>query len=304
MKIMVTGGAGFIGSHIVDKLIEGGHEAVVVDNLSTGNIENINERAAFYNIDIRDQELYRIFELEKPGIVIHHAAQIDVQTSIRQPAFDGDVNILGTVNILEQCVKYGIKKIIYASSAAVYGVPNYLPVDENHAVDPISYYGISKHTPEHYIKAYSLLHGLKYTILRYANIYGPRQDPKGEGGVVSIFTNRMLNGERPMIFGDGEQTRDYIYVGDIAEANVKALQLGNNEIMNISTNTKTTVNELFSLMSSIIGFAGKPVYCEERKGDIKHSTLDNSKARQLLGWEPKVMLAEGLRKTINSVRNY
>lgn len=303
MKILVTGGAGFIGSHIVDKLIENGHDVVVVDDLSTGSMENVHKNAVLHTMDIRSEYIGRIFAMEKPDVIIHHAAQIDVQKSIKQPGVDADINIVGTVNILENCVKYGVKKIIYASSAAVYGTPQYLPVDEKHIVDPISYYGISKHTPEHYIKVYNLLYGLKYTILRYANVYGPRQDPKGEGGVVSIFTNRMLNDEQPTIFGDGEATRDYIYVGDIAEANIKALELGDNEIINVSTNSTTAVNELFQTIKEIVGFNKEPIYADERKGDIKHSCLDNGKAKELLGWQPQYSLEDGLRRTVEYYKN-
>ncbi|QXM06675.1 SDR family oxidoreductase [Crassaminicella indica] len=302
MKVLVTGGAGFIGSHIVDKLVENGDEVIIIDNLSTGNMENINKKAVFYEADIRDKEIDKIFEVEKPEVVIHHAAQIDIQKSIKDPMFDGDVNIIGTINLLENCKKYKVRKIIYASSAAVYGTPKYLPVDEKHRVSPISYYGISKHTPEHYIKVYAELYGIKYTILRYANVYGIRQDPKGEGGVVSIFLDLLLNGKNPTIFGDGEQTRDYIYVEDIASANVKALKLADNEICNISTNKKTTVTELFNMMRDILKSECNAIYGDERKGDIKHSTLNNEKAMKLLDWEPGYSIGEGLTKTIEYYR--
>ncbi|GAB6117189.1 hypothetical protein JCM16816_07860 [Thermoanaerobacter brockii subsp. lactiethylicus] len=201
MKALVTGGAGFIGSNIVDLLIENGYEVVIVDNLSTGKEEFINKKAIFYKKDIIDEDLCKIFEKEKPDYVIHQAAQIDVQKSIDNPVFDAKINVLGTVNLLECCRKSGVKKVIYASSAAVYGNPEYLPIDEVHKINPISYYGISKHTPEHYFVVYRQLYGLKYTILRYANVYGIRQDPKGEGGVISIFLDKMLKGERPIIFG-------------------------------------------------------------------------------------------------------
>jgi UDP-glucose 4-epimerase len=298
MKVLVIGGAGFIGSHIVDKLIENGDEVVIIDNLSTGSMDNVNEKAVFYQEDIRNKEIEKIFDQERPDVVIHHAAQIDVQKSIKDPMFDGDVNILGTINILENCKKYNVEKIIYASSAAVYGIPRYLPIDEQHCVNPISYYGISKHTPEHYIKVYSQLDDIKYTILRYANVYGIRQDPKGEGGVVSIFLDMLLSGKNPTILGDGEQTRDYIYVEDIANANVKALKLGDNEICNISTNKKTTVTELFNIMRDILKSDCVAIYGDERKGDIKHSTLNNQKSMKLLDWEPGYSIGGGLTKTI------
>ncbi|SNX52904.1 SDR family oxidoreductase [Thermoanaerobacterium sp. RBIITD] len=298
MNILVTGGAGFIGSNIVDFLIDNGYDVVVVDNMSTGKKENINKRARFYNVDITDSNLYKVFENEKIDVVIHHAAQIDIQKSIKDPVFDAKVNILGTINLLECCRKYGVKKIIYASSAAVYGNPEYLGVDEKHRVYPISYYGISKHTPEHYFEVYNELYGLKYTVLRYANVYGIRQDPKGEGGVISIFIDKMLKGERPVIFGDGEQTRDFIFVKDVAKANLLALKKGDNEIINISTNKAITINELVDIMNEIMGTYLKPIYTNSRKGDIVHSYLDNKKALEVLGWEPEYQLEQGLKETI------
>ncbi|MBE3591900.1 MAG: SDR family oxidoreductase [Thermoanaerobacter sp.] len=298
MKVLVTGGAGFIGSNIVDLLIENGHEVVIVDNLSTGKEEFINKKAIFYKKDITDDDLYEIFEKEKPDYVIHQAAQIDVQKSIDNPVFDAKVNILGTVNLLKCCRKSGVKKVIYASSAAVYGNPEYLPIDEVHKINPISYYGISKHTPEHYFEVYRQLYGLKYTILRYANVYGIRQDPKGEGGVISIFIDKMLKGERPIIFGDGKQTRDFVYVKDVAKANLLALERGDNEVVNISTNKPTSINELVEMMNKIMNTSLEPIYTEPRKGDIVHSYLDNKKALDVFGWKPEYSLEEGLKETI------
>lgn len=297
-KILVTGGAGFIASHIVDKLIKNGDKVVVVDNLSTGREENLNKEAIFYNVDILDDSLRKVFEIEKPDCVIHHAAQIDVQRSIRQPMDDARVNVSGTINILECCKEYNVKKIVYASTAAVYGEPKYLGIDEKHPVAPISYYGISKHTPEHYIKVYSSLYGIKYTILRYANAYGIRQDPKGEGGVISIFVDKLLEEGTPIIFGTGEQTRDFIYVKDIVEANVLAVSKGDNNIFNIGTGVATSINELFNSMKEIAGAKVEPVYKEARKGDILHSYFDISKAKEMLGWSPKYSLKDGLKETI------
>ncbi|WP_434643734.1 SDR family oxidoreductase [Thermoanaerobacterium thermosaccharolyticum] len=302
MNILVTGGAGFIGSNIVDLLVDNGNDVVVVDNLFTGKKENINKKARFYNVDITDNDLYKVFENEKIDIVIHHAAQIDIQRSINDPVFDAKVNIIGTINLLECCKKYGIKKIVYASSAAVYGDPEYLGVDEKHAVNPISYYGISKHTPEHYIKVYNELYGLKYTILRYANVYGIRQDPKGEGGVISIFIDKMLSGKSPVIFGDGKQTRDFIYVKDVAKANILALEKGDNEIINISTNRSTTINELVEIMNKLMEEPLEPIHKEPRRGDILHSYLDNKKAKDVLGWKPDYELEDGLKETIEYYR--
>ncbi|AEM78227.1 SDR family oxidoreductase [Thermoanaerobacter wiegelii] len=302
MKVLVAGGAGFIGSHIGDLLIENGYEIVIVDNLSTGKEKFINKKAIFYKKDITDDDLYEIFRKEKPDYVIHQAAQIDVQKSIDNSVFDAKVNVLGTVNILECCRKSGVKKIIYASSAAVYGNPEYLPIDEGHKINPISSYGISKHTAEHYFEVYSQLYDLKYTILRYANVYGIRQDPKGEGGVISIFTDKMLKGERPVIFGDGNQTRDFVYVKDVAKANLLALERGDNEVVNVSTNKPTSINELVDMMNKIMNTSLEPIYTEPRKGDIMHSYLDNKKALDVLGWKPEYSLEDGLRETIEYYR--
>lgn len=304
MKILVTGGAGFIGSHIADRLIELGHDVVIVDNLSTGSKDNVNPRAAFYQVDITTKEdLEYVFKVEEPEAVIHQAAQIDVQLSLKFPSADAWTNVIGTINTLECCKNNGVKKIIYASSAAVYGTPLYLGIDEKHPVDPLSPYGISKHTPEHFIRAYHYLYGLKYTILRYANVYGTRQGVNGEGGVISIFINKLLSNERPVIYGDGEQTRDFIYVSDVTEANVAALHNGDNEIFNISTNEKISVNSLLTLMNQVSQTAMLPIYKDERSGDIKDSYLDNRKALEQLNWSARFGLREGLTETIYYYRN-
>ena len=298
MEVLVTGGAGFIGSNIVDGLIEAGRQVIVVDNLSTGKKENLNEQAEFYNLDIRDQKLKEVFKENDISHVIHHAAQIDVQHSIKDPLADAQNNILGTINLLEGCREYNIEKIVYASSAAVYGEPDYLPVDEKHPIKAMSPYGISKHTPEHYIRMYGELYDLKYTIFRYANVYGPRQDSKGEGGVVSIFVDKMLAKERPMIFGDGEQTRDFIYVADLVKANLMALVQGDNVLVNISTESRDSVNDLVDYLNQILPYNLKPIYKKARQGDIRHSSLANTKAKQLLGWTPDYDFKLGLKQTI------
>ncbi len=293
--VLVTGGAGFIGSHIVDMLIEQGAEVVVIDNLSTGKEENLHPEAEFYQRDIRD-DLSDIFAL---GIdyVIHQAAQIDVQSSLEEPTLDSEINITGSVNLFQHCVEADVQKVVYASSAAVYGPPQYLGIDEQHPVAPISYYGISKHTPEHYLQAFQELYGLEYTILRYANAYGIRQDPRGEGGVISIFVDKLLSKERPVIFGDGKQTRDFIYVEDIARANLQALTRGQNKIINISCNQATSINELVEKMNQVLGTNLDPIYKEAREGDIRHSYLLNERAESLLDWEPNYSLEEGLKQT-------
>jgi len=298
-KVLVTGGAGFIGSHLVDRLIHEGCSVSIIDNLSTGSLDNVNKNAKFYEMDIRDSEISRVFEAERPEYVFHHAAQRDVKKSLEDPVSDSDVNIIGTVNILENCRRYDVYKHIYPSSAAVYGMPEYLPLDELHSINPISYYGISKYTPEQYIKVYSDLYGMKYTIFRYANVYGIRQDPKGEGGVVAIFMERLMKGKIPVIYGDGEQTRDFIYVDDIVEANIKALCYGDNETLNISTNIPVSINELYSLIKDMLEIEHDAEHAGERAGDIRYSCLDNSKAMKLLDWKPKYSIKEGLRKTID-----
>ncbi|PZD95524.1 UDP-glucose 4-epimerase [Paenibacillus sambharensis] len=295
-KILVTGGAGFIGSHIVDRCIEKGHRTIIVDNLTTGKRENVNPEAIFYEADIRSNDMFSIMEKERPDVVIHHAAQIDVQQSIVNPFEDAGINISGTVNLLKASVTAGVRKFIYASSAAVYGPPESLPVTEDHRKMPISFYGVSKYVPEYYIRTFASLHNIAFTILRYANVYGVRQDPKGEGGVISIFLDRMLQNEPLRVFGDGTQTRDFIYVGDIAEANVQAIDHGDGQIVNISTATSVSLNGLIAAFEGVMGRKQEVSYEEARQGDILHSCLDNSLAKEQLAWEPKVNLEEGLRR--------
>ncbi len=275
----------------------------MIDDLSKGKAEYVAQNAAFYHMSILDTELDAVFRYEQPDVVIHHAAQIDVQRSLSDPVYDLQVNMEGTVRLLELCRQHGVHKFIYASSAAVYGNPQYLGIDEAHPIRPMSFYGISKYTPEQYICVYAELYGLRYTILRYANVYGIRQDPKGEGGVVSIFVDKLLKGEKPVIYGDGEQTRDFIYVEDVAAANVAALHRGDNEVLNISTGVPTSVNELLRLLNELNGTDILPEHFPERPGDIRHSYLKNDKARQILGWRPKVPLREGLAKTLDYYRN-
>lgn len=298
MKIMVTGGAGFIGSHIVDTLLESGMQVTIVDDLSTGRFENINPAVDFYRVKVEDAEFGEVLARVKPDAVIHQAAQIDVQRSLKEPLADARINIMGAVNLLEACRRCSVGKVIYASSAAVYGSPAYLPVDEDHVIDPQSPYGVSKHTVEHYLKIYSEIYGIKTTILRYSNVCGPRQDASGEGGVVAIFADRFLSGKRPKIFGDGEQTRDFIYVGDVARANLAALYRGHGQILNVSTGTRISVNSLFKIMKDLTNSPLEPEYCPARPGDITHSYLANDRAKKALDWAPRVSLEDGLQRTL------
>ena len=294
MKVLVTGGAGFIGSHIVDTLIESGYEVVVVDNLSTGKKEYLHDKAVFYNLELHSKQLDGVFAKELPDFVIHEAAQVDVSISINDPYYDAYSNILGTIHLLDLCREYQVKKVIYASSCAVYGETGDYSIQESSIIQPISFYGASKYTPEQYIQLYQKLYGLSYTILRYANVYGPRQTPKGEGGVISIFVKKLLKNENPIIYGDGTQTRDFVYVKDVAHANLLALTKGENQIYNVSLNKKTSINELFLLLSLLIPHSAVPIYKPSKNGDILYSRLDNQKAKELLGWQPKFDLFKGL----------
>ncbi len=299
-KILVTGGAGFIGSNVVDRLIKEGHKVVVVDDLSTGFKRNLNKQAKFYEIDIRDRGMENIFKKEKFDYVIHHAAQMDVRRSTKEPEFDAEVNILGSLNLILNSQKYGVKKFIYASTGgAIYGEAKYLPADEKHSVNPLSQYGISKHTVEHYLYLYKALYGLNYTVLRYPNVFGPRQNPEiNEAGVNSIFIGLMLKGKIPTIFGDGEQLRDYTYVDDVVEANLLAIEKGTNEILNIGTGVGVSVNQIFEMLAKILDFKEKAIYAAPREGEIQRIYLDAAKAGDVLGWRPKVSFEEGLKRTV------
>ena len=303
MKILVSGGAGFIGSHLVDALVGLGHQVVVVDNLSSGLRQNINPGAKFYQVSIRDQELATIFEQERPQLVYHHAAQINVRRSADNPILDAEENILGSLNVITNCLRSGVKKIIYASTGgAIYGEAEYLPADEKHQINPISQYGVSKHAVEHYLYLYGAVYGLEYVILRYSNVYGPRQNSRGEAGVVAIFAAQMLSGERPTIFGRGDKTRDYVYVSDVVQANILALERGKNAIYNIGTGVETSDQQIFDTLAEVLGYKGDPIYAPYRKGEIYRICLDRSKAQEDLGWSPRVSLKEGIAETAEYCR--
>jgi len=305
MRILVTGGAGFIGSHVVDALIERGHEVAVVDDLSTGKREHLNPQARFYHLDIRDaQGLEEVFSTERPEVVNHQAARANVRESIEKPVLYAEVNIIGSLNLLELSRRYEVEKFIYASTGgAVYGEPEYLPADEAHPINPLDPYGASKHFVEHYLHLYGVNYGLCYTILRYPNVYGPRQDPYGEAGVVAIFTGQMLRGEQAAINGSGEQERDFVYMGDIVEANLLALDKGNGRIYNLGWGFGISVNEIFAKLKGITGYAKDAVHGPPKKGEVFKICLDAAKARRELGWVPRVSLDQGLRKTVEYFRN-
>lgn len=303
MKVLVTGGAGFIGSHIVDQLLAEGHQVVVVDDLSTGSLDNVNPQASFVRLSVLDGELLGLFAREKFDAALHLAAQTIVGSSLEHPDIDARVNVLGTLQVLEGCRQHGVERIIFASSAAVYGDVAELPVPEEAPGQPASFYGLSKLTAERYIQMYHALYGLNYLILRYANVYGERQGDRGEGGVVSIFAGCLCRNNRLNIYGDGGQTRDFVYVGDVAAANVAAVTTPQtNRILNISSQTETSVNELAALFAEIAGEAACPAYHPARSGDILRSTLRNREACAALDWQPRIGLREGLERTYKALR--
>jgi UDP-glucose 4-epimerase len=303
--VLVTGGAGFIGSNIVDRFIDEGCEVVVIDDLSSGNEKNINKKANFYKLDIQDAALESVFQKEQPLYVNHHAAQKDVRLSVADPIFDAKINILGTINILQNCVKYKTKKVIFASTGgAIYGEQESFPAPETHPAKPISPYGITKLVAEHYMYYYKAIYGLDYTSLRYANVYGPRQDPHGEAGVVAIFIEKMLKGESPTINGDGEQTRDFVYVEDVVQANISAI-LNNTQdnVFNIGTGIETSVKQIFQNLKEIINPSLEEKYGPSKQGEQRRSVISYSKAKGILHWEPQTSLVDGLRKTAEYFRN-
>jgi len=290
-NVLITGGAGFIGSHVCDLLIKKGYKIIVVDNLSSGFNYNLNKNAKFYNLDINSPDLENVFKENKIDYVFHFAAQANVSFSTKFPTVDATENILGSINILQFAKKYGVKKFIPASTAAVYGVPKHLPVDETHDTTCLSFYGISKLTMEKYTE----LFGIDYIIFRFANVYGPRQSAHGEAGVVAIFADKMKKKEDITIHGDGEQTRDFVYVSDIADACLSAIESDiKNEIINVSTNTAISINKLFEIMSKNYCYKKSAIHTQERIGDIKHSILDNKKCINLLGVTPKTSVETGL----------
>ena len=304
MKVLVTGGAGFIGSHLVDALLARGDSVAVVDNLSTGKKTNLNPKASFHEADIRDPaSLEKIFLAEKPEMVSHHAAQTDVRRSMADPAYDAQVNVLGTVNLLHLCVQHKVWKVIFASSSAAYPEPDYVPVREDHPLRPVSAYGLTKQIGEQYLRFFRETAGLRFTAFRYGNVYGPRQDPKGEAGVVAIFCNQMLAGAPCTLFGDGKKTRDYVYVDDVVAANLLALEeAGDGETFNIGWGQEITDFEVFDAVRKALAKTVEPAYASKRPGELNRIALDNTRAAGILGWSPRVGFQEGIRRSAEYYR--
>jgi UDP-glucose 4-epimerase len=305
MNILVTGGAGFIASQIVDGYIAAGHRVTVVDNLTTGRRKNLHPDARFVEADIRDAEaVRRLFVEGRFDLMNHHAAQIDVRRSVADPVFDASVNVLGVLTLLEACMKTGVGRVIFASTGgAIYGEQDYFPADEQHPTRPISPYGIGKLTTEHYLHYYQFVHGITPVILRYANVYGPRQNPEGEAGVVSIFTTRLLAGQQAVINGDGEQTRDYVYVGDVVRANVIALGVAGVRTFNVGTGVETTVTELFRRLNALTGGRAREEHGPAKKGEQARSVLSSGLLHSVTGWAPSVTIEEGLALTTEYFRH-
>ncbi|HKX03926.1 MAG TPA: NAD-dependent epimerase/dehydratase family protein [Methylomirabilota bacterium] len=299
MKILVTGGAGFIGSHVVDRFIEAGHDVAVVDNLTTGDARWVNPRARLHVVDLRSAHLADVFEKERPEVVSHLAAQASVGRSVIDPIFDASVNVVGGLGLLECCRRFGVRRIIYSSSGgAGYGDTDVIPTPESHPTLPISPYGITKVAMEYYVNAWSGIFGISGISLRYANIYGPRQNPQGEAGVIAIFCHRLLTGQSPIINGDGDQTRDYTYVEDVALANLRALERPDvTGPVNVCTGVETTVNQLYTALVSASGAKVPAQHAPARPGEQRRSCLDPAHAERALGWKPSVSLAEGLSRT-------
>jgi UDP-glucose 4-epimerase len=302
MRVLVTGGAGFIGSHIVDACIDAGHQVVVVDDVSSGSRRNLNVRARWYRVDLRTDDIGAVVQAERPDVVSHQAAQVSVRRSVDDPVLDASINVLGTLKLLEAARRHGVARVVFASTGgAIYGEVEAARADEQHPCRPRSPYAIAKLAVEHYLDAYRTTHGLRSVVLRYANVYGPRQDPHGEAGVVAIFLRKILAGTAPTIFGDGEQSRDFVYVDDVVRANLAALTIdldpATPTVFNIASGREASVNALWRSLAAITGTRLAPGHAAPRPGDLRRSVLDPTRAKRELGWTPEIDLAEGLRRT-------
>ncbi|MFA6439897.1 MAG: NAD-dependent epimerase/dehydratase family protein [Bacteriovoracaceae bacterium] len=304
MNILVTGGAGFIASNVSDAFIAAGHHVIIVDNFSSGKQKNVNSKAKVYTMDIQDPAVENIFRDEKIEVMCHHAAQMDVRRSVSDPKFDASVNALGFLNLMEFGRNYGLKKVLFSSTGgAIYGEQDYFPADEQHPNRPLSPYGITKLLTEKYLFFYKEIYGIDHVILRYANIYGPRQNPHGEAGVVAIFSQKMLKGEQPIINGDGKQTRDYVFVGDVVQANLLGLNYQGSNIFNIGTGIETDVNQLFHHIKKLTGSNCEERHVPAKVGEQMRSVISSTKITEMLGWKPTVSLEEGLKRTVEFFRN-
>lgn len=301
MKVLVTGGAGFIGSHIVDALIEAGHIVAVLDDLSTGSKRNLNPKARFYKVSVTDFDaLGEVFEQEKPELVNHHAAQTSVRNSMADPSFDGLVNVIGSINLLRLSVDNAVERFIFASTCAVYSEPQYIPMQEAHPIGPQSAYGAAKAAVEGYVRMYSEVYGLRYKVYRYGNVFGPRQNPEGEAGVVAIFTRQMLGSEQPTIFGDGSKTRDYVSVSDVVMANLLGMdERGDNDTYNIARGTEVSDFEIFDTVRKAAGSDVEPLYADKRPGEANRVCLNCSMAANVLAWSPVIGLADGIAQVVD-----
>ncbi len=304
MRILITGGAGFIGSNIADAYVADGHEVMVIDNLSSGKKENVPAAARLVLCDIASDTAVEAVRTFRPEIVSHHAAQVNVRASVADPVFDAQTNIVATIRLLEACRSNGVRKFVFASSGgAGYGEQDRFPADETHPLRPVSPYGAAKVSVECYLSFYRAQYGLQFTALRYANVYGPRQDPHGEAGVVAIFCNRLIRGQAPIINGDGEQTRDYVYVGDVVRANLAGLTRGDGRAINIGTGIETSVNILFRALRALSGRSQEEIHGPAMPGEQRRSCLENKLALDELGWYPEVFLEEGLARTYSFFRD-
>ena len=300
---LVTGGAGFIGSHVVDRLVADGFRVVVVDSLATGRREAVHREASFHELDVRSPRLGGLFKVERPDVVLHLAAAASVSRSVRNPARDARANVMGSINVLQQARRLGIERFVFSSTGgALYGEPAYLPCDEAHPVRPLSPYGAAKNAVEGYVHAIAGLGGFGYTLLRYGNVYGPRQDPHGEAGVVAIFARRMLDGRDVVIYGDGEQERDFVYVSDVVEANVRALAQRGDDVFNVGRGEGTSVNEVFGALAAATSYTRSPRHRAVRAGDVGKIYLDVRKARDALGWTAAIGLEAGIASTVEAFR--